>query len=158
MSLLSRFNSAVQDYSNKLATSGRDAHSSPIERTLIELAPVIEQATTEFTAIRMGQTDVPNSAVFLLDSKSTLVRSMLIFDTESKKFFRRDELDLNVPDLMFELTNQTREENVETHDFSYDTEEEVVEAYLQWFAWAVAVLRKEKADESTSDGRAQSEK
>ena len=158
MNLLARFNAAVQEYTSKLAVPKRKHSSSErpsqIDGVLSDLSPVIEQATKEFAAIRLGQTSVPNATVFLLDSKSTLVRSTLLFLPESAKFFRCDVLDLNVSDVLFELAGKTREENLETHNFLYNTREEAVDAYLQWFAWAVALLRNESSSEELRDGAA----
>lgn len=156
MSILTRFHQAITDFVARTQGTNLEAIEvrpsvQMMEMVLTTLAPVIEAATNEFAELRMGSTSTPNAALFLLDLKSTAMKSMLIFDQKSGRYYRRDELDLQLPDVIFELAGQTREETLEVHNFSYDSVEEVVEAYIQVFAWAVAQLRKERAEDGTVD-------
>lgn len=119
--------------------------TSEIPAILLELEPVIRAAVTEFPDhIAQGETKVEDAAVFFLQSDSTLVKSMLVYVEEGNAYCRRDVLDLNVPDVVFDLANQSREDSIETHDFVYRSPAEVTEAYRHWFTWAVALLRKER--------------
>ena len=125
--------------------------TSEIPAILLELEPVIRAAVTEFPdRIAQGETRVEDAAVFFLHSDSTLVKSMLVYVEESDAYCRRDVLDLNVPDIVFDLANQNREDSLETHDFVYRCPTEAIAAYREWFNWAVALLRKERLANSPS--------
>lgn len=126
--------------------------TSEIPAILLELEPVIRAAVTEFPDhIAQGETKEEDAAVFFLQSDSTLVKSMLVYVEENDAYCRRDVLDLNVPDVVFDLANQSREDSIETHDFVYRSPSEVFEAYHQWFTWAVALLRKERLANESSE-------
>ena len=101
MSLLTRFDDAIRSFSQQTAQQNGGAKgpgNAEVDSVLVVLDPLMKQATQEFRAIRLGETSVPNAAVFLLDSESVLMKSMLIFEQGTGKFFRRDELDLNLPE------------------------------------------------------------
>lgn len=77
---------------------------------------------------------------------------MLVYLEDSETLVRRDVLDLNVPDVIFELAGQRREDSLETHDFVYHSLEEAVSAYRHWFEWAIDLLRREDGIPSKQDG------
>jgi hypothetical protein len=148
MSLRDKLEQSIQRFSavfSRQAESVRSARQQ-IDAVFRPLSELMTGFSQEFPDFKLVKNPDKLSLSFTFDSKSTLVKSVLRFDAESQQFTRHDDLDLNLPDLIFELAGSKREGSAEVHDFVYASAQDAIDADVQWIGWAVALLRHERAN------------
>lgn len=119
-----------------------------MHRILSELAPEIQAVKAAFPDNFSGGEPGDDLTLFL-KSESTLIRSLLTYVEKLQVYYRKDELDLNLSDIVFEMAGKRREDDIETHDFIYETADEAIIAYLKWLTWAVTLLNNERKDKTS---------